>query len=106
MERLVNLIHHWSHDEKRPCPKILIVSPPLVRQTDLHPICEVFPGTWAAEQSKLFRKHYQEVAQLRDCAFLAAEDYTEPGCDGVHITADSHHRLAAALCAKVKELLD
>ena len=105
VERLVNLIHHWSHDEKLPCPQILIVSPPLIRQVDLHPICEVFPGSWAAEQSRLFRKHYMEVAENRGCAFLAAEDHTEPGCDGVHLTPDSHRRLAEALCGKVKELL-
>lgn len=109
VERLVNLVRHWSIDVRRECPQILMVSPPLLCQ---NPCCEelaffrhVFDYDWCAQESRHFREHYQAVAKTRDCAFLAAEDYTETGSDGIHLTRESHIRLAQALHDKVKSLL-
>lgn len=103
VERLVNLVRHWSIDQKCPCPQVVVISPPLFSKESVEPITEVFDMAWASEESKLFRKHYSDVASSRDCLFLAAEDYTEPGCDGVHITPDSHIRLAEAIYHTIKD---
>lgn len=110
VERLVNLIRHWSIDLRVVCPKILIVSPPLLcanscRNESQAFLRQVFDYNWCASESKHFREHYQELARTRDCDFLAAEDYTETGSDGIHLTKESHRRLAEALHSKVKRLL-
>ena len=110
VERLVNLIRHWSIDQKTACPKILIVSPPLLCD---HPVQHewqefmtyVFDFPRCQQESKHFRRHYQDVANTRDCGFLAAEDYTKTGSDGVHLTRESHANLAKALHEKVKAMI-
>lgn len=102
VERLVNLIRHWSIDQKSRCPQILVISPPLFGRESVEPITEVFDMKWASRESRLFRKHYSDVAKSRDCLFLAAEDHTEPGCDGVHMTPESHIRLAEAIYNIIK----
>ena len=65
---------------------------------------QVFDCLYAHEQSLLFRKYYSAVAEQCGCSFLAAEDYAEAGADGVHITRESHLRLAQAIAEKTKEL--
>lgn len=65
----------------------------------------VFDFAWCAQESKHFREHYQEIAKLKNCAFLAAEDYTQTGSDGIHLTKESHRKLAEALYDKVKMLI-
>ena len=79
-QRLIWLIRHWALDRHVNCPKIL------------------------HKQSLLFRKYYSAVAEQCECSFLAAEDYAEAGADGVHITKESHLRLAQAIAEKTREL--
>ena len=86
-QRLIWLIRHWALDRHVNCPKILLISPP-----------------YAHKQSLLFRKYYSAVAEQCECSFLAAEDYAEAGADGVHITKESHLRLAQAIAEKTREL--
>ena len=63
---------------------------------------QVFDCPYAHEQSRLFRKYYSAVAEQCGCSFLAAEDYAEAGAGGVHITRESHLRLAQAIAKKRK----
>lgn len=106
-ERLVNLIRQVSMEQQMSCPKILIVSPPLISDTTNNPVIEnVFSMREASQESKQFRQYFSDVANARHCAFLAAEDYTQAGSDGIHMTKESHLALAEALNQAVRRLLE
>ncbi len=104
-QRLINEIRHWSHDRRTICPQILLLSPPIISLQLRPDINQVFDSPYAHDQSLLFRRYYQDVAKLCECSFLAAEDYAEAGSDGVHITAESHLRLAKALAEQAEKML-
>lgn len=105
VERLINDIRRWSQDMQLPCPQILLISPPLIGEHSSTFSEPYINYPWAMEQSRQFRKLYEEVACRQKCLFLAAEDYTKPGQkDGIHITADSHFHLATAIFETIKTL--
>lgn len=104
-QRLIHEIRHWSMDRHTACPQILLLSPPLISLHLAPDIDQVFDSPYARDQSLLFRKYYQDVAKRCACGFLAAEDYAQAGSDGVHITAESHRRLAEAICTQIKKML-
>lgn len=104
-ERLIHEIRHWSMDQRAACPKILLLSPPLISLHLSPDMDQVFDLQYAHEQSLLFRKYYQEVAERCGCGFLAAQAYAQAGSDGVHISAESHRRLAQAISEQVKDML-
>lgn len=105
-ERLINLIRQLSMEQQMPCPKILVVSPPLISGMTKNPIINnVFTMSTASRESRKFKQYFSDVANVRHCAFLAAEDFTEPGFDGVHITKQSHRKLAKALSREVQRLI-
>lgn len=105
-DRLVKLIRSWGISSGFPTPEVLIVSPPLIDPCvkDVPVMREVFDPQYAPEQSRHFREHYRDAAGLLGCRFLAAEDYVETGCDGVHMTAGSHRRLAEGLCENIRAM--
>ena len=103
-QRLIWQIRHWALDRHVDCPKLLLISPPLIRAQLPPDMDQVFDCPYAHEQSLLFRKYYSAVAEQCGCSFLAAEDYAEAGADGVHITRESHLRLAQAIAEKTREL--
>lgn len=103
IQRLIRLIRQASQEWQQPCPEILVVSPPLIaKSSNSTMVGNVFPFPAAHEESKRFRAEYAAVAESEHCAFLAAEDYTETGPDGVHMTAESHLRLARALADSIE----
>ena len=72
-QRLIWQIRHWALDRHVDCPKILLISPPLIRAQLLPDMDQVFDCPYAHEQSLLFRKYYSAVAEQCGCSFLAAE---------------------------------
>lgn len=85
-------------------PKVLLVAPPLIAPeiTTLFPDSSLAGG---AEESKHFARRYANVAKARGVYFLDSAQYTEPSLkDCVHITAESHVRLGAAIADKIKEI--
>lgn len=107
VERLINLTRQVSMEQQMPCPQLLIVSPPLISDSTNNPVIEnVFSMQEASRESRSFRRYFSDVANTRHCAFLAAEDYTQVGSDGVHMTKESHLALAQALCREVRRLLE
>lgn len=102
VERLVRLVKHWSMDKGISCPQILIIAPPLYGDAEAVVLAEVIDYPRCKEESRKFRKFYQEVAEHNECVFLAAEDYTVTcKTDGCHITAESHIALAGAIHSKI-----
>lgn len=50
-------------------------------------------------------KYYKEIARRNNCHYLSALDL-ETGIDGVHLTKDSHAKLAERVYEKVKAILN
>jgi len=89
-------------------PKVLIVSPALVSPAykNNHFFREIF-GEDADERSKLLAPEFQSIAELHGAYFLDAAKYAEAGPDdGVHLDVESHTRLAEAIAAKIREMLN
>ena len=85
-------------------PKILLVSPP-----ELDPIVLNTPVAFYYDEesiiaSQKLKECYRELANRYDCAFLDATAYCQVGKDGVHLSADGHKKLAAAMQEKIVEI--
>jgi len=103
-ERLVNLVRDYCHDIGYEIPTIIVVAPPLIESPRYHVFEEVFNYPVAIEESKKFRRYYKEISDKRNCVFVAAEDYVHAGPDGIHMTADSHLKLAKGLYDTIMSL--
>jgi lysophospholipase L1-like esterase len=84
-------------------PGVLLVCPPPLAR--LSRFAEEFEG--GADKSRRLPRHYRAVAVERGCAFLDAGLYvTASDVDGVHLDAEGHALLGAAVAAVVREALD
>jgi len=86
-------------------PKILLVSP-----IHAHPLLnDLEPGDYHIgypEKSREFIRYYEPLAKETGCWFLNAALYGEPCTeDGLHMTLESHPRLAKAIAQKVREMV-
>jgi lysophospholipase L1-like esterase len=89
-----------------PNPKVLLICPP-----PLNPVIEqgpvfgeMFKG--GLDKSKELPALYEEVAKMGGAEYLnAGSVISTDGVDGLHLTAESHHKLGAAIAAKVKDIL-
>lgn len=80
-------------------PRLLIVAPPLVSEGGDHGKAgKIYAG--AEEKSKGLNEIYQKIAERNRCGFLSNEGM-ETGPDGVHLTRESHKKLAEKLCEKL-----
>jgi lysophospholipase L1-like esterase len=98
---LVNAIRQAPVEPGIAIPPILIVAPPAI----LHPqgpIAAKFEG--ASSKSVGLAAAYAELAQQLDCAFFDANSVTPASrVDGIHLDADQHARLGAALAQWFQE---
>ena len=97
-------IYRCSQPIWRNGPKVLLIAPPLIAPE----IETLFPNSTLVAggvESPRFAQLYANVAKNRGVHFLDAALYTEPSLvDCVHITAESHARLGAAIAEKIKEI--
>ncbi len=87
-------------------PKVLLICPPALNpEIDKGPIFgAMFKG--GVEKSKQLPELYEAVAKMGGAEFLnAGAVVSTDGVDGLHLTAESQHKLGAAVAAKVKEIL-
>ena len=83
-------------------PKLLIIAPPLVNEDFNFPKVEnKYLG--AGQKSKEFNEIYKNIAKKYNCYFLGNEEF-KTGIDGVHLTKESHKKLAELLEEKIKEI--
>ena len=76
-------------------PKILIVTPPALNDNvDAGKYQDSYCGT--APKSRELDGIYKEIAKRNNCYFLSNEEL-ETGIDGVHLTKESHEKLAKSL---------
>lgn len=88
-------------------PKILVVSPIYMGDNiDDSPLAEFAEGQISVEKSKHIAGWFKLVAEQFDCAFMDASAWASPSLvDAMHLTAEGHHKLAAAMADKVREII-
>lgn len=82
-------------------PKLLIVAPPLVNEFADERTSIKYKD--ASEKSKKLNDIYEELAKRNNCYFINNKEL-EVGIDGVHLTKESHRRLAKLLKDKIEEI--
>ncbi len=76
-------------------PAVLLVSPPRIGPLSAEMALQL---AGAERRSERFSEHYRAEAAARDCPLLDAAEYVEPSpADGVHLDAEAHARLGAAI---------
>ena len=87
-------------------PQILIISPPEVTADYAGDVMEGSFDETSQKVSRQLAGEYRKVAERYHCEFLDAKEYTGP-CkeDGVHLDAQGHGKLAAAVTEKLREML-
>ena len=86
-----------------PAPKILVVAPPPIVQTDRFPAA-AFAG--AIEKSRQLASLYARVAADAGVEFLDASTVTAAdGVDGLHLTVEAHRKLGQAIATKIRDSL-
>lgn len=83
-------------------PKLLIVTPPLVNEEAEY--CKAggkYVG--AGSKAKELNNIYKNIAEKYNCYFSSNEGL-ETGIDGVHLTKESHKKLAEKLESKIREV--
>lgn len=82
-------------------PKALLVAPVPIIETGF--FAEMFAG--GSEKSKALAGYYEKMAERHGAAFLDAGTVTQVDpVDGIHLTAEGHAALGAAMAAKVQEM--
>lgn len=106
MERVIDEIQHFPFEPVYPRPEILIVSPVLIREGISGSIYGCFTEE-AAALSHCFAEEYEKVSRLKGCHFLDAALVAEASEeDRLHMTAENHEKLAAALEVKIRSILE
>jgi lysophospholipase L1-like esterase len=100
---LVGEIRRAPIEPGMPVAPVLIVAPPPI-ETPRGPIAPKFEG--GATKCIGLAAAYAEVAAALDCAFFDASSVTSASrVDGIHLDADQHHTLGAALAEVVGRVL-
>ena len=101
-EYFVKTIINRKSQIKESYPKLLIVTPPIIdEKTDYCKKDDKYLG--ATEKSKQLNLIYESIAKKYDCYFLSNEGL-KVGVDGVHLTEESHKKLAELLYIKIKDI--
>ena len=96
-EHFVKVILSRKSQFKDKYPQLLIVSLPIINESVEYAIARYKGGV---EKSKQLTKIYSEIAKANQCLFVDASQLAV-GIDGVHLTAESHIKLAGMLYNKV-----
>jgi lysophospholipase L1-like esterase len=107
IRRLVNVTRAHAAHEGLQAPKIVIVAPPHLRPTNVHPEMMVhFGEDGAIEQSKQFALFYKRRADELGTAFFDASTVAQADpADGVHLDAKNTRAIGDGLVPVVKSLL-
>lgn len=101
-EYFVKTILQRKSQFKNTYPKLLIVTPPVINE-DAEYCRNNNKYVGAMQKSKDLNTIYQKIAEKYNCYFLSNEGLTT-GVDGVHLTEESHKKLANLLKDKIKEI--
>lgn len=85
-------------------PSLLIVVPPVVNENQQY--CKAnYKNLGAMKKSKQLNDIYKDIAEKYNCYFLGNQGL-ETGIDGVHLTKESHKKLAEMLAEKINNIFD
>lgn len=103
---LVEVIQAFTREKQGFEPQIILVSPPEIGEG----ICfSSFCGSFsedAISRSREFPQYYRKIAEKYHCIFLNAAAYIEASqIDSLHLSPESHSKLAEELCKVVNNLL-
>lgn len=108
MRRLVQIIRGHAAMDGSPAPGIVLVAPPHLGKTTVHPyMMDHFGQDAAIAQSKMFAQHYKARADELGTAFFDASTVAKADpADGVHLDARNTRAIGEGLVPVVKKLLD
>jgi lysophospholipase L1-like esterase len=106
IKRLVEIIRSYPYNRGAGVPKIIIVSPPHVAETQHPELGPMFSPAGIAE-SKLFAANYTRVARELDCGFFDAATVARPDpVDGIHLDARNTRAIGEGLVPVVRQVLE
>jgi lysophospholipase L1-like esterase len=100
-ENLITMIKNDCFEKGIEMPKIFILSPPLIGNTDLCP----FPGYDKSSEKKMREliPEHEKFAKINGYQYFDASKITSTGADNIHFTKSSHVKLANELIPIIKE---
>ncbi|MDR3470868.1 MAG: SGNH/GDSL hydrolase family protein [Devosia sp.] len=105
IKRLVEIIRYFPYNRRAAVPKIVIVSPPFLGETEHPEFGPMFSPDGIAE-SRLFAKYYARAADQLGCGFFdAATVATVSPFDGIHLDAGNTRAIGEGLVPVVKRVL-
>ncbi|MFH1505826.1 MAG: GDSL-type esterase/lipase family protein [archaeon] len=99
-EHMVKVVLNRKSILKEKKPKVLIIAPPVIDETTEWASTRYLGGT---EKSKKISEIFSKIAEKNSCLFLDASQL-ETWTDGVHITKESHKKLAAMIVEKIRSI--
>ncbi len=104
IERLAKMVLDFRYNADFATPKVLIMAPPHAVKTENEFFAHLFDH--AIEETKLFARHYAEVAQDLGVSFFDASTVARADpTDGVHLDQANTRALGEALAPVVQEIL-
>ena len=106
MMQLVHTAKLYAVNEAGKTSRIIIVAPPPILGNLMQTRHAECFGEQAIEVSRGLSMEYRRISKLMRCDFFDASPYAEPSTlDAVHLTGESHIRLAIALAEKLRAVL-
>jgi len=99
-EHFVRVILNRKSQFKDEYPQVLIISLPVIDETTPYAAERYLGGT---DKIKQLRQIYEDIAKTNRCHFVDASTLAV-GVDGVHLTKESHIKLAKILSEKIKPI--
>jgi len=104
IERLAEIVQTFPYGYGARPPKVLIISPPLFRETRIGDRTPA--GGRSIAESQNFAAAYRSVAEKKGCAFFdAAAVAVASDVDGVHLDAENTRALGRGVVPVIAELL-
>lgn len=97
----IELTEKWSRQLEVKTPKIMLVSPPIIRDDKLK---DTTMFSDSEMKSKELGRHLLAVAEKRNAYFFDAAEIVSAGDDGVHLDVLANKALGKALAKKIKTL--
>ena len=103
--QLVRLCRLYSIGPDGNPPRVLLVCPPPVGDNVADTLFNDIFGVRAVAITKGFHQEFQKISRLMRCDYLNAGEYVSASkTDAVHLTAESHLRLAEAIYEKLRTI--
>jgi len=99
-ENFIKVILNRKSQFRDSYPKLLIISLPVINESAEYALVRYVGGT---AKSKQLSKIYSDIAKTNECYFVDASKLAV-GIDGVHLTEESHVKLAEMLYNAVNQI--